>query len=204
MKKFILVLLVMSSLCQVAFAAHQYRVVFYNGKDIISEQYITEGKSAESPKNPAKEGKTFEKWDTDFSKIETDTVITAVYKEDNVDANSSVAEDYTKSTKENSKQLLDTDKPSNAKISDNIEKSNTESNSDVKDDKSSDNKDKVQIKSNYVKNPDTKIKNDMQTEKDINTDNQVNRNSKIILYIIVLSILGICTIIFAYYILKVR
>lgn len=207
MKKFLVSLLLMGSICQTAFAAHQYRVVFSDGKSVISEQYITEGKSAEEPKKPSLDNKTFEKWDGDFSKIKGDTVITAVYKENSSKSNSSVASAYTSSTKENSKKLLDTDKPSNSKAEDSIEKNKTQ-NTDSKTAKETvENKEKEpekHIKSNYVKDPDSKSKKstDNKDATQIKQQEEDAKKTKIALYSAVFGGIAIFVVGLGYFLIK--
>jgi len=62
-----------------------YNVIFkdYDGR-VLSEQTVEEGKGATAPRNPSRAADvqytyTFKEWDTDYSKITADTVVTAVY-----------------------------------------------------------------------------------------------------------------------------
>lgn len=211
MKKFLITLVLMGSICQTAFAAHQYRVVFSDGKSSISEQYITEGQSAEEPNKPRLDNKTFEKWDVDFSKIKSDTVVTAVYKEDSNKNNGSISSAYTNSTKENSQKMLDTDKPSNSKAEDKIEKSKTETaDKTVKEKEVSntkteeDSKDTKNIKSNYVKDPDSKSKLDTEesNKRIVEAQAEKEKSNKIAIYSVVFGVISIFLIGLGYFIIK--
>ncbi len=66
-------------------AVTSFNVVFknYDGT-VLSEQTVENGKSAVAPQNPTREGDaqysyTFKEWDTEYTNITADTVITAVY-----------------------------------------------------------------------------------------------------------------------------
>lgn len=62
-----------------------YTVIFkdYNGT-ILKEEKVKEGESATAPVNPSRKGYTFSKWDADYSKIDNDLTVTAIYsKNDN-------------------------------------------------------------------------------------------------------------------------
>lgn len=59
-----------------------FRVTFTDGQGgILSEQDIEEGKAAEAPADPTREGYTFKGWDADFSKITADLIVNATWEE---------------------------------------------------------------------------------------------------------------------------
>ena len=60
----------------------KYNVIFkdYNG-DVISTQSVAKGEAATAPADPTRAGYTFTGWDTDFSNITADIVVTAQYEE---------------------------------------------------------------------------------------------------------------------------
>ena len=59
---------------------NQFRVVFYNELDeIISEQIVDYGKSAENVTLPSKEGYNFIGWDKEFSNVTDDLYIKPVF-----------------------------------------------------------------------------------------------------------------------------
>lgn len=59
-----------------------YKVTFTDGQGgIISEQDVEEGKAAEAPADPIREGYTFKGWDADFSNITADLTVNATWEE---------------------------------------------------------------------------------------------------------------------------
>ena len=61
---------------------NKFIVVFFDSEgNLLSEQEVEYGKSAVAPEAPAVEGMVFKGWDTDFSYIISDTVVTAEYAE---------------------------------------------------------------------------------------------------------------------------
>lgn len=63
-------------------APKTFKVTFTDGLGgILSEQQIEEGKGAEAPADPTREGYTFKGWDTDFSKITADLIVNATWEE---------------------------------------------------------------------------------------------------------------------------
>ena len=62
-------------------SATTYTVVFkdYNGDELKSEE-VEEGESATAPTKPTRTGYTFKEWDTDFTNVTENLVVTAVYE----------------------------------------------------------------------------------------------------------------------------
>lgn len=58
---------------------NSYTVTFMDGKTPLKTEKVQHGSAAPEPKVPEKDGKTFIKWDTDFSKVTSDLTINAVY-----------------------------------------------------------------------------------------------------------------------------
>ena len=59
-----------------------YKVTFTDGQGgILSEQDVEEGKAAEAPADPTREGYTFKGWDADFSNITADLTVNATWEE---------------------------------------------------------------------------------------------------------------------------
>lgn len=58
---------------------HQVIFVDMNGA-VLKVETVKDGEKASAPAAPAVEGYTFTKWDTDFSKVTKDLVVTAVYE----------------------------------------------------------------------------------------------------------------------------
>ena len=60
-----------------------YTVIFCNWNgDILDSQIIEEGNDAIAPANPAREGYTFIGWDTDYTNVQSDLAVTALYAEE--------------------------------------------------------------------------------------------------------------------------
>ncbi len=59
--------------------ATKYTVKFVANGNVISEQTVIAGNAATAPSAPTIEGKTFSKWDADFSKVNSDLTVNAVY-----------------------------------------------------------------------------------------------------------------------------
>lgn len=59
----------------------KYTVIFkdYDGR-VLSTQEISQGNSATAPEEPTRDGYTFIKWDTNFSNVTSDLVVTAQYE----------------------------------------------------------------------------------------------------------------------------
>ncbi|MBQ2943725.1 MAG: InlB B-repeat-containing protein, partial [Ruminococcus sp.] len=66
-------------------APRTYSVTFIDdsGKFIATQQ-VAYGEAAKAPEIPEREGYTFIKWDKDFSAIEADTIVTAIYEKNTV------------------------------------------------------------------------------------------------------------------------
>ena len=62
---------------------NKYTVTFMDGKDVLETfTNVTHGDTVTAPEVPKKDGKTFKKWDKDFSKVTSDLTINAVYDVD--------------------------------------------------------------------------------------------------------------------------
>ena len=59
----------------------KHTVVFkdYDGR-VISSQLVEDGKSAQAPENPSRNGYTFLRWDTAFDNVKSDLTVNAVYQ----------------------------------------------------------------------------------------------------------------------------
>lgn len=62
-------------------SVQKFKVTF-KGKDgkVISTQEVEKGKGAKAPAAPAVSGMVFDKWDKDFSNVQSDLTVTALYK----------------------------------------------------------------------------------------------------------------------------
>ena len=58
-----------------------YKVIFMADGVEITKQSIRSGDFAVAPKAPSKSGYLFDKWDTDFSNVQSDLIVNAIYKE---------------------------------------------------------------------------------------------------------------------------
>ncbi len=62
--------------------AKKYTVTFTDGQgNTLDVQSVEEGKAATAPADPAREGYSFNGWDTDFSKVRSDLTVTAKWKQ---------------------------------------------------------------------------------------------------------------------------
>lgn len=62
---------------------NKYTVTFMDGENVLETfTNVTHGDTVTAPEVPKKDGKTFIKWDTDFSKVTSDLTINAVYDVD--------------------------------------------------------------------------------------------------------------------------
>ncbi len=69
----------------VLYEAAQFTVIFqYEDGTVISEQTVEYGKAAVAPEDPTMDGYVFAGWDTDFSKITEDTIVTAIFAKEGV------------------------------------------------------------------------------------------------------------------------
>ena len=59
------------------------KFVDWNGT-VLSNQKVTYGYAAKAPANPSRAGYTFTGWDVDYSYITSDTIVTAMYNDNNV------------------------------------------------------------------------------------------------------------------------
>lgn len=66
----------------VKWTINSYTVTFMDGKTVLKTEKVQHGSAATAPEVPKKDGKTFIKWDTDFSKVTSDLTINAVYDVD--------------------------------------------------------------------------------------------------------------------------
>lgn len=66
----------------VKWTINSYTVTFMDGKTVLKTEKVKHGSAATAPKVPEKDGKTFSKWDKDFSKVTSDLTINAVYDVD--------------------------------------------------------------------------------------------------------------------------
>ena len=67
----------------VKWTINSYTVTFMDGKNVLETfTNVTHGDTVTAPEVPKKDGKTFIKWDTDFSKVTSDLTINAVYDVD--------------------------------------------------------------------------------------------------------------------------
>ena len=67
----------------VKWTINKYTVTFMDGKDVLATfTNVTHGDTVTAPEVPEKDGKTFSKWDKDFSKVTSDLTINAVYDVD--------------------------------------------------------------------------------------------------------------------------
>lgn len=67
----------------VKWTINKYTVTFMDGeKELETFTNVTHGDTVTAPEVPKKDGKTFIKWDTDFSKVTSDLTINAVYDVD--------------------------------------------------------------------------------------------------------------------------
>lgn len=61
---------------------NKYTVTFMDGKTVLQAEKVQHGSAATAPEVPEQDGKTFSKWDKDFSKVTSDLTINAVYDVD--------------------------------------------------------------------------------------------------------------------------
>lgn len=67
----------------VKWTINKYTVTFMDGEKVLETfTNVTHGDTVTAPEVPEKDGKTFIKWDTDFSKVTSDLTINAVYDVD--------------------------------------------------------------------------------------------------------------------------
>ena len=67
----------------VKWTINKYTVTFMDGEKVLATfTNVTHGDTVTAPEVPEKDGKTFIKWDTDFSKVTSDLTINAVYDVD--------------------------------------------------------------------------------------------------------------------------
>lgn len=67
----------------VKWTINKYTVTFMDGEKVLATfTNVTHGDTVTAPEVPKKDGKTFSKWDTDFSKVTSDLTINAVYDVD--------------------------------------------------------------------------------------------------------------------------
>ena len=67
----------------VKWTINKYTVTFMDGEKVLAAfTNVTHGDTVTAPEVPKKDGKTFIKWDTDFSKVTSDLTINAVYDVD--------------------------------------------------------------------------------------------------------------------------
>lgn len=66
----------------VKWTINSYTVTFMDGKTVLKTEKVQHGSAATAPEVPKKDGKTFSKWDKDFSKVTSDLTINAVYDVD--------------------------------------------------------------------------------------------------------------------------
>lgn len=71
----------------------KYTVTFQNwNQTTIQSQEVEYGKTAVAPADPQREGYTFTGWDRDFSNIQTDLTVTALFKQNKDDIGSAIEE----------------------------------------------------------------------------------------------------------------
>lgn len=66
----------------VKWTINSYTVTFMDGKTVLKTEKVQHGDTVTAPEVPKKDGKTFSKWDKDFSKVTSDLTINAVYDVD--------------------------------------------------------------------------------------------------------------------------
>lgn len=67
----------------VKWTINKYTVTFMDGEKVLATfTNVTHGETVTAPEVPKKDGKTFSKWDKDFSKVTSDLTINAVYDVD--------------------------------------------------------------------------------------------------------------------------
>lgn len=66
----------------VKWTINSYTVTFMDGKTVLKTEKVKHGSAVTAPEVPKKDGKTFIKWDTDFSNVTSDLTINAVYDVD--------------------------------------------------------------------------------------------------------------------------
>ncbi|MDY4209246.1 MAG: MBG domain-containing protein [Eubacteriales bacterium] len=66
----------------VKWTINSYTVMFMDGKTVLKTEKVKHGSAVTAPEVPKKDGKTFIKWDTDFSNVTSDLTINAVYDVD--------------------------------------------------------------------------------------------------------------------------
>ena len=67
----------------VKWTINKYTVTFMDGEKVLATfTNVTHGETVTAPEVPEKDGKTFSKWDKDFSKVTSDLTINAVYDVD--------------------------------------------------------------------------------------------------------------------------
>ena len=67
----------------VKWTINKYTVTFMDGEKVLETfTNVTHGETVTAPEVPGKDGKTFKKWDKDFSKVTSDLTINAVYDVD--------------------------------------------------------------------------------------------------------------------------
>ena len=67
----------------VKWTINKYTVTFIDGEKVLATfTNVTHGETVTAPEVPEKDGKTFSKWDKDFSKVTSDLTINAVYDVD--------------------------------------------------------------------------------------------------------------------------
>lgn len=66
----------------VKWTINSYTVTFMDGKTVLKTEKVQHGSAATAPEVPEQDGKTFSKWDKDFSKVTSDLTINAVYDVD--------------------------------------------------------------------------------------------------------------------------
>lgn len=66
----------------VKWTINSYTVTFMDGKTVLKTEKVQHGSDATAPEVPEQDGKTFSKWDKDFSNVTSDLTINAVYDVD--------------------------------------------------------------------------------------------------------------------------
>lgn len=66
----------------VKWTINSYTVTFMDGKTVLKTEKVKHGSAVTAPEVPKKDGKTFSKWDKDFSNVTSDLTINAVYDVD--------------------------------------------------------------------------------------------------------------------------